>query len=106
MSGGLAGTLRERVTVLRQGAERDALGGAAGDWVEVARVWAAPRPERSVASKDGAVRGALRWTVALRPCPVAVGDRLARGDGLLAVTAVERDPATPDRILVHAEEVA
>ena len=95
MSGGagrpLAGLLRERVTLWRPGG-RDAFGGASGDMVAIAAVWA------------GCVSdGGAKWRVAMRPCAVAAGDVLERVSMRLAVTEVIADPRLPDRITVRAE---
>ena len=88
---GLAGLMRERVTLWRAG-PRDALGGTTGDLAEIAQVWAGCVPD-----------GGTQWRVAMRPCGVAAGDVLERVTMRLRVTEVIADPRLPDRITVRAE---
>ena len=90
---GLAGLLRERVTVMRDDASRDALGGGTGAVAIVATVWAGCVPD-----------GDRRWRIAMRPCGVRVGDRIGRVGMTLRAVRVLADPRMPDRITVYAEE--
>ncbi|MFD1952260.1 head-tail adaptor protein [Sphingomonas arantia] len=90
---GLAGLLRERVTVLRGDPARDAQGGVSGVFTLVGTVWAGCVPD-----------GERRWRIAMRPCDVAVGDRIGRVAMQLRVVRVLADPRMPDRITLFAEE--
>lgn len=102
----VAGRLRERVTLSRIAPTRDALGGAGG-WETIGAAWAGFAPAgRGAAIVANREAGGARWAVTLRPRDIAVGDRILRGATLLRVTAVLRDPATPDRIVAQAEELA
>jgi hypothetical protein len=89
----LAGLLRERVTVAREG-PRDALGGVAGAAAAVGSAWAGCVPD-----------GPGRWRIAMRPFDVRADDRIARAGMQLRVLRVLTDPRMPDRITIYAEEV-
>jgi len=89
----LAGLLRERVTVARPDPARDAQGGLGDGLLSIGSVWAGFVPD-----------GARRWRIAMRPCDVAVGDRIGRVGMRLTVVRVLADPRMPDRITVYAEE--
>jgi hypothetical protein len=91
--GGLAGLLRERVTVSRMAA-RDALGGVGGTGAVVGTVWAGCVPD-----------GDARWRIAMRPCDIRADDQIARVGMDLRVTRVLADPRLRDRITVYAEEM-
>lgn len=102
---GLAGHLRERVTLLSPTPARDALGAQGEDWTLVDLVWASAAPEGTGAPFAGDARTALPlWRVTMRPCAVAVGDRIERVSGTIEVRAVVRDPALPDRVVAIGEE--
>lgn len=106
MSGDYAGRLRERVALLRAGAARDALGAGDGAWEAIALVWAGVEPEGRGPLFSGEARSAQPlWRVTMRPCAVAVGDRIERVDGVLAVREVRRDPRQPDRVVAIGEEL-
>ncbi|WP_083671996.1 hypothetical protein [Sphingomonas montana] len=92
---GLAGLLRERVTVSRGDATRDAQGGVSGNLVALGIVWAGCVPD-----------GERRWRIAMRPFDVRVGDRIGRAGMVLRVVRVLADPRMPDRITLFAEEVS
>lgn len=101
----LAGTLGERVTIERRGAERDALGGAAGEWAEVATLWAAVAPLGVGAGVVGeAVAAMMGWDVTIRAADVAMGDRLRWRGRVLRLTAIRVDPRAPDRLVLSARE--
>jgi head-tail adaptor len=107
MSGGeLAGRLRERVTVERRAATRDALGGAIGDWIAEAVVAAAIVPARAGAAVVAdAASGLDGWAVTVRSeADVRVGDRLVWRERRLSVVRATRDPTTPDRLEIFSEE--
>lgn len=106
MSAELAGALRERVELQRRSGERDAIGGAAGDWQTFGSAWAAIEYERAgPAARADAADDCPLWRVTLRARDdVAAGDRLLWGGRTLSVRSVERDPRRPDRVLLRAEE--
>lgn len=106
MSGEYAGRLRERVALLRPSAARDALGAGDGAWETIALVWAGAEPEGRGGLFSGEARTARPlWRMTLRPCAVAVGDRIERVDGVLSVREVRRDPRQPDRVVAIGEEI-
>ena len=98
MKGDFAGGLRERVTLLRRGPERDALGGAVGDWESLRTAWAAVVPIGR--------REIPRWRVMLRSNGAIpeVGDRLEWGTRTLRVVAVGIDPTVSERWIADTEE--
>lgn len=106
MTGELAGTLRERVTIEQREDARDALGAAVGNWLPNGEVWAAVVPDGTGNAVAGDVREAgHRWVVTVRTRDgIAPGDRLVWWGRLLTVTAVEHDPRQPDRMRIRALE--
>ncbi|MBA2932981.1 head-tail adaptor protein [Sphingomonas sp. CGMCC 1.13654] len=106
MSAEFAGALTQRVAILRRSADRDDLGGAAGDWSVVAGAWAALEPITAAAWGEGDLPTATpRWRAVLRVgADVAPGDRLQWRLLLLTVRTVGTDPAWPDRIALTLEE--
>ena len=103
----LAGRLRERVTILRADPARDALGGAAPEWVALATRWAAIDPDGTGDAVAGeAADAAARFRITLRPgVAAAIGDRIGWAGRTLRVRAIVEDPATPDRIVLRVEEI-
>ncbi|MBU3078471.1 phage head completion protein [Sphingomonas quercus] len=106
MSAELAGTMRERVTILRRAPGRDSLGGAAGEWLEIGAAWAAIAPGEGGAVVAGnAVAAMPLWRATLRlPTPATVDDRLLWRGRRLTVRRMTADPRSPDRIEFLAEE--
>jgi head-tail adaptor len=106
MSGAeLAGLLRERVDILRRAATRDDLGGASGDWMRLASVWAQIVPDGDGPVDGDWPDGPARWLATLRSAAlVRAGDRLGWRDRLLKVRSVIADPATPDRLALTLED--
>ena len=103
MSGGLAGALTERVTLLIRDDARDALGAAAGGWRDDEAIWAAVRPARPRDDEIGPVSG---WRVTIRSgLGVRPGDRLRWDATTMRVRMTVFDPATPDRLLLETEAV-
>lgn len=102
-----AGALRERVEWWRPTALRDALGSAGDggdDWTLAGMLWAAAEPIGHGPEVAGdSYAEAPRWRLTLRPCGIAVGDRIGRAGETLEVRAVTADPALPDRITVEGE---
>lgn len=93
---GLAGRLRQRVTLERKSPARDALGGSTGEWLADGQHWAELAP-------GSAER---RWTAMMRRGPVIeIGDRLVWKGRLLRVTAAIADPWMPDRLRLACEEM-
>lgn len=105
MSGELAGALRHRVTVFRQDASRDALGGA-GDWIEVEAPWAALAADGIGAVAAADARDApVRMAATLRAgADVRVGDRLRWAGRDFVVRSLWADPALRDRMIARIEE--
>lgn len=100
-----AGTMRERVEVLRRTAGQDALGEGEEDWTVIDFVWASGEPiGRGAAYVADAAAGQPRWRMWLRPCDVRVGDRIERVSNSIEVQEVIADPAAPDRVTVTGEE--
>lgn len=100
-----AGAMNERVTLLKPTAGRDALGDAGGDWTMVDLVWARVVPAATGPDHAGDTRAGLpRWRMWMRPCAVAVGDRIERVNGVLDIVEVTADPAMPDRVTILGEE--
>lgn len=105
MKGELAGALQERVTIERRGAERDALGGAVGDWSLVGAGWAAIVSDGFGPVSEADARSALpRWRVTMRRADVRVGDRIMWGERALVVARRGDDPRARDRMILTAEE--
>lgn len=101
-----AGRMRERVELMKRTPGRDALGAGEEDWTVIDLVWASAVP---VGNGPDYVADALdrptRWRMELRPCPVEVGDRIARVRNTLEVREVVVDPAFPDRVVITGEVV-
>ena len=106
MSGGeLAGALTERVAIERRDATRDDLGGASGEWVTLAEVWAAVVPDGVAAAAEGATRSAMpSWAVTIRARELAFDDRLAWQGRRLRIERIAADPRAPDRLTLTARE--
>ena len=104
----LAGRLNQRIRIERRGSARDALGGATGEWVAVAVLWAAIEPVGTGALTDGeAIRARPRWRVTVRSgADVAIDDRIRWRGCVIRVRGLTADPATPDRIIAMGEEEA
>lgn len=100
-----AGTMKEKVELWQRTPARDALAGEGGDWTLLGLIWAAAEPVGLDAARDDDGDRPQRWQVTLRPCEVAVGDRIARPLQMLEVLDVLADPARPDRVTVTAEVV-
>jgi len=106
-TGELAGRLRERVTIQRRNPARDAVAGAAGEWVEIGTAWAEIVPTAHAAQVSGDALAAMPcWRVTLRApgAAIAIDDRMVWHGRMLRVRAIHADPRTPDRITLHMEE--
>ncbi len=105
MTNELAGRLRERVTIEQWQESRDAAGLATGNWAVAAVAFAHVALDRPVNTDflvGDAEQTASRWRVTFRaPLAVSVTSRLWWRGERLTVLAVERDPATPDRLMVR-----
>ncbi len=107
MSGGFAGRLSARCTLARPDSARNALGAASGGWRDYATMWGwIERVGDGAAVADGARAARPRWRVTLRPCAVAIGDRVTFARGALVVAQLIEDPALPDRVSVIGEDAA
>lgn len=101
-----AGSMRERVELLKRTAGRDALGEGEEDWTLVGLVWGSAVPiGHGPDYRGGSLDRPTLWRMTLRPCPVAVGDRIARVTNTLEVREVTADPALPDRVVIVGEAI-
>lgn len=106
MSGGFAGTLRERVTIERRLGNRDAPGGATGRYAYGGAAWAAVSPlipaDLSAADSLSAMP---RWHVIMRKREgIDLRTRLVWRGRFLGVRAVVSDPRDPARMVLTCEE--
>ncbi len=103
MSGEMAGTLRERISIGTHGPVDGA--GASGDPIYGAPLWARVEAETPAPGVRGErLAGPARYTIVMRSgASAAVGDRLQWRGETLTVIAVTRDPLRPDHILLRAE---
>jgi len=106
MSAGFAGRLRARVAWLSPTGGRDALGAAEQNWTLHDMLWAAVEPEgRGPLVAAEAASAMTVWRVTMRPCAIAVGDRIELDWATIDVREVRRDPRRPDRVVAIGEEV-
>ncbi len=104
---GFAGRLRDRVTIERQDAGRDALGGANGGWSEVRSAWAAVVPGQTGAPVRAGARDALpNWLVTIRAegAVPMLGDHVLWKGRRLRVRLIGEDQRRPDRLVLGTEE--
>lgn len=106
MSGELAGSLRERVTIEQPLPQRDALGGRRGGWTYDGAAWARVTPLVPADAATGDARSALpRWSVTLRKREgIMPGTRLVWRGRFLIVRHGISDPAEPARMILTCEE--
>lgn len=110
LPGEFAGALDQRVRFEQRSEARSLAGDWVGEWELVAERWAAvallSRLNQSATAAD-TLHSARRWRMILRFGPkVGVGMRVVWRGLELRVAGVEDDPATPDRLIVIAEEFA
>lgn len=101
-----AGALRERVTIERRSAVRDALGRGDGRWVYDGAAWVgvAPLVAAELTAAD-ALSALPRWTVVMRKREgIGPQTRLVWRGRFLAVRAVVSDPREPARMVLTCEE--
>lgn len=103
----LAGRLRERVTILRQAGDRDALAGAEGAWMPIGSRWAAVVADGSGEAVVGeSPSAAAKFRVTIRAgLAVLPADRIDWMTRRLTVRAAIADPTLPERIVLMAEEM-
>jgi head-tail adaptor len=102
-----AGALRERVTIERRLGNRDALGGAIGNYAYDGAAWVAVSP---FIPADLAVADALsakpRWQVTMRKRDgIDLRTRLVWRGRFLGVRGVISDPRNPAQMVLTCEEV-
>ena len=102
-----AGSLRERVLLLRQEHVRTAAGLLVGEWVGFAHCHAAVVPDGVGTEAEGMTLSQMpRYRVTLRPIAgLTIDQRIQWRDRIMGVRQVIDDPRTPDRILLRCEEV-
>lgn len=106
MADELAGTLNERVEIMRWIGGRDATGAASGYWQPISKRYASIFPESGPASFDrgSAARSIRRWRVVLRhDCSLSIADQLRWRGLVLNVLAVENDPRAPELSVLRCE---
>ncbi len=101
-----SGLLRERIRIMRQSAQRDAIGSATGQNEWVGDFWAAAEPLGTGAEALAESRSALpRWRFTLRQIDsVNVGDHLAWGKREMVVRTVSVDHRFIPKTMLEAEE--
>lgn len=106
MGAEVAGALDQRVLIERWQGSRDGAGDDVGQWQAVERVFADvirdgdPRP----AAAGDAARSGRRWRVRLRDRDdLDLSVRIIWRDQILAVRAVDRDPAAADIVTLWCD---
>lgn len=102
-----AGTLRTRVEIWEDTADRNASGLTAGLWTRVARCLARVEPDGFGALEEGMTLSALqRFRVTMRSREdVAVGQQVRTGSQRLVIRQVQVDGSKPDRVVLRCEEL-
>ena len=106
MSGGLAGTLRERATIERRLGNRDALAGATGRYAYDGAAWVAVTPLIPADLTQADSLSALpRWQVTMRKREgIDLRTRLVWRGRFLGVRGIVSDPRDPARMVLTCEE--
>ncbi len=101
-----SGVLRERITIERQAAGRDALGSAELQFGFVGEFWAAAEVLRSGRVSEAESRSALpRWRFILRETQaIKAGDRLTWGGRVMTITSVILEHRLIPKTILQAEE--
>jgi head-tail adaptor len=107
MSGGLAGALRERVTLETRLGNRDAAAGSIGRYAYMGEAWAALSPlVPADLSQADSLSAMPRWRVTIRKREgIDPRVRLTWRGKYLAVRGVISDPSEPAQMLLTCEEV-
>jgi head-tail adaptor len=107
MNGELAGTLRERVIIETRLGNRDALGGAKGNYAYSGEAWAAFMPLVPSDLTLADARSAMpRWQVTMRKREgIDPRVRLTWRGKYLAVRQVVSDPREPAHMVLTCEEM-
>lgn len=104
-----AGALNQRLLLQHWQAARDAAGADVGQWADAGAVWAGVQPVAALAAgaAGDARQSGGRWRIWLRDgAGVGLNSRLGWRGRWLLVLALRRDPATPGRLELLAEERA
>lgn len=104
-----AGSLRERIEILKLANAQSAIGTQAGVWDVFVRCLAAIKPDGIGAGSEAeaqALSAMPRFRVTIRRREgVRVGQRVRWGARTMLVRQLIDDPRTPDRTLLRCEEV-
>lgn len=107
MSGGLAGALRERITIERTGTERSASGLQVSSWETVATCRAHVRPEGAGPESEAMSLSAMarfRVTIRMRE-GIEVGQRVRWKGRVMTIRQLIENPDLRDRLELRCEEV-
>jgi len=101
-----SGILRERITIERQSAGRDALGSAEALFDTAGEYWAAAQALDSGSGEAAESRSALpRWRFILRETQaIKPGDRLLWGDRVMTINSVVLEHRLIPKTILLAEE--
>jgi head-tail adaptor len=109
MEAELAGRLRQRLRFEKRIAIPDGGGGSGDHWAVAGEVWGELRPldrsALSVLAAEGRL-SARRWRIVIREgLPLHLDMRVFWRGLMMRLTGIERDPLTPDRVTILAEEL-
>jgi len=106
MSAEFAGTLRERIVIEKQAAERTPMGVHTGGWEVVARCLAAIEPEGVGAEREAMALSAMpRFRITIRPRDgIAIDQRVTWRGRTLMVRQLIDDLQQRDRVVLRCEE--
>lgn len=107
MSGELAGTLRERVVIETRLGNRDAAGGATGNYAYAGEAWASLNPIVPATLAEASALSALpRWQITMRKREgIGMKTRFTWRRKYLAVRGIISDPREPAYMVLTCEEV-
>lgn len=102
-----AGTLRERIFVVRPTEARTSTGVQQYGWHKVADCLASIVPEGAGAQAEGMALSAMpRFVVTIRKRDgIAIDQRVRWGTRSLAIRQMVADPRSPERMVMRCEEV-
>ncbi|WP_417621153.1 head-tail adaptor protein [Parasphingorhabdus sp.] len=101
-----SGILRERISIERQTAGRDALGSAELQYTTVGVFWAAAEALHGGTASEAESRSAMpRWRFILRETyAIKPGDRLVWGDRIMTIASVIPEHRLIPKTILQAEE--
>lgn len=107
MSGEFAGRLKERITIERPSAQREASGLQLDVWTRLFACWAAIAASGAGGQVQGQALSAMpRFVVTIRRRGgVAVGQRIRWGERVLIVLELTDEPLAKERLTMRCEEV-